>query len=1144
MNEICMARTRRYLTVRGTYHLGRHTPNVQWYRRNHVIAAREEGDEHTQTSPSFPNGVALPRSKRHPPFVKDEEEVVYSHPTGIVYETLHYVFPLWFKMDANQRNVSVSTQSMPLALHSPSEGDRLVSSGQPPDHLSCPHWPPIKQLRSYSVDAGGQPLIGLRQRIVGANAAVKKTPVRRLDEEALKRSRLHANQYELSQDLLDKQVEMLERKYGGVRARDAALTIQRAFRKYCMMKRFRDIANASKGEKRLSRRFYNLEAEGKDWIHYNGSSNHHCQQKNLVYNEETMVSNVSGSTHSNPCVDTRVKNNFSTLYRELSDSVGDNKYPSKQNRVVGNREQQISEIDRTRMDKITKTKDILSHGAPPCPGRMESDVLHLTKTTDVCTKSELQEAGTPLDSSMYHTPPSRLPPSVPRHPAWSAVSPCTSAGIRQSSGPTIYLSPSQNSSSVEDQYHTPRESLSSEDSAISSAGPGECDSLSDDHRSLCRDCYARRSINVPLSSTKDQVIGMHHTISRPDITGRKIIAPAGDLRKSIPRLPRRTPSASAKWSDSPSEMSPHNNFDSSHVSHEHGVEVSPVWKRKSLVLSEQIASGSNEDKRLSNISENSEDSLEGMGYSNSLPTADMYSPHGYGEPGARISGSELHQSASGFKVSEIQRKRQYRVGLNLFNKKPERGVRYLIQRGFLEASPQAVARFLVSRKGLSKQMIGEYLGNLQNPFNMAVLECFVQELDLAGMQVDVALRKFQTFFRMPGEAQKIERLVEVFSHRYIECNRDIVAKLQNADTVFVLAFAIIMLNTDSHTPNMKAEKRMKLEDFIKNLRGVDDGNDLDRDMLVGIYERIKGNEFKPGSDHVTQVLKVQQTIVGKKPNLALPHRRLVCYCRLYEVYDVNKKERPGIHQREVFLFNDMLMVTKIFSKKKNSVTYTFRQSFPLCGMSVTLFEAPYYPHGIRLSQRVDDKVLITFNARNEHDRSKFVEDLKESILEMDEMENLRIEAELEKQKVMRARGAENRDSGVADMEIVPVANKEGKLSPDSQSNNLKRSALSNSLLDLHEQQAKPVRRGSAGSLDSGMSVSFQSSTASTVSHDSSPQTNPSTLAGRPGHGEAAGPSCSGTKPSSQQGFLGGLFGKKGKVPHKPPVRRTADTTDI
>ena len=96
---------------------------------------------------------------------------------------------------------------------------------------------------------------------------------------------------------------------------------------------------------------------------------------------------------------------------------------------------------------------------------------------------------------------------------------------------------------------------------------------------------------------------------------------------------------------------------------------------------------------------------------------------------------------------------------------------------------------------------------------------FSREVDLSGMQVDVALRKYQTYFRLPGEAQKIERLMQVFAQRYCECNKDIVAKLRDPETIFVLAFAIIMLNTDLHTASMKPEKRMKIEDFIKNLRG-------------------------------------------------------------------------------------------------------------------------------------------------------------------------------------------------------------------------------------------------------------------------------------------------------------------------------------
>lgn len=47
---------------------------------------------------------------------------------------------------------------------------------------------------------------------------------------------------------------------------------------------------------------------------------------------------------------------------------------------------------------------------------------------------------------------------------------------------------------------------------------------------------------------------------------------------------------------------------------------------------------------------------------------------------------------------------------------------------------------------------------------------------------------------------------------------------------------------------------MSLDDFVRNLRGIDDCGDIDRDMLAGIYDRVKSSEFRPGSDHVTQVI--------------------------------------------------------------------------------------------------------------------------------------------------------------------------------------------------------------------------------------------------------------------------------------------------
>lgn len=47
-----------------------------------------------------------------------------------------------------------------------------------------------------------------------------------------------------------------------------------------------------------------------------------------------------------------------------------------------------------------------------------------------------------------------------------------------------------------------------------------------------------------------------------------------------------------------------------------------------------------------------------------------------------------------------------------------------------------------------------------------------------------------------------------------------------------------------------------------------------------------------------------------------------------------------------------------------------------------------YRHGIRLATSVDAKILITLNARSENDRTKFVEDLKEAILEVGELLHL------------------------------------------------------------------------------------------------------------------------------------------------------------
>lgn len=100
-----------------------------------------------------------------------------------------------------------------------------------------------------------------------------------------------------------------------------------------------------------------------------------------------------------------------------------------------------------------------------------------------------------------------------------------------------------------------------------------------------------------------------------------------------------------------------------------------------------------------------------------------------------------------------------------------------------------------------------------------------------------------------------------------------------------------------------------------------------------------------------------------------------------------------------------------------------------------------YPHVIQLSKKGDSNVLITFNARNEHDRRKFGQDLEESIAEMDEMEQIRIENELERQK--NSRRPRNMKSD--------ASNRKMKSSSNNQLSMMKNNKNSNSLLDINDE---------------------------------------------------------------------------------------------
>ncbi|KAG0475621.1 hypothetical protein HPP92_015307 [Vanilla planifolia] len=184
-------------------------------------------------------------------------------------------------------------------------------------------------------------------------------------------------------------------------------------------------------------------------------------------------------------------------------------------------------------------------------------------------------------------------------------------------------------------------------------------------------------------------------------------------------------------------------------------------------------------------------------------------------------------------------KRRLMIGADHFNRDPKKGLSFYRNPSLPEKlDPQSVACFFRYTAGLDKNLVGDFLGN-HDEFCVQVLHEFAGTFDFQDMNLDTALRLFLETFRLPGESQKIQRVLEAFSERYYEQSPHILA---NKDAALLLSYSLIMLNTDQH--NVQVKKKMTEEDFIRNNRHINGGNDLPREFLSELYHSICKNEIE------------------------------------------------------------------------------------------------------------------------------------------------------------------------------------------------------------------------------------------------------------------------------------------------------------
>ena len=174
----------------------------------------------------------------------------------------------------------------------------------------------------------------------------------------------------------------------------------------------------------------------------------------------------------------------------------------------------------------------------------------------------------------------------------------------------------------------------------------------------------------------------------------------------------------------------------------------------------------------------------------------------------------------------------------------KRAIEYMRKVGIIDETAESLAKFLRDTDGLDKRAIGEFIGG-SKPFNKDVLKAYVALFNFAGMELDEALRYFLGQFLLPGEGQVVDRIMENFGQRYYLDNAE-VKRFEDADAVYKLSFAIIMLATDLHNPKVK--NKLTFEQWEKMVN-KDLAMGLDVEYLQSVFKRIAARRFELLSDN-------------------------------------------------------------------------------------------------------------------------------------------------------------------------------------------------------------------------------------------------------------------------------------------------------
>ena len=194
----------------------------------------------------------------------------------------------------------------------------------------------------------------------------------------------------------------------------------------------------------------------------------------------------------------------------------------------------------------------------------------------------------------------------------------------------------------------------------------------------------------------------------------------------------------------------------------------------------------------------------------------------------------------------LDKKKQIDEAIHRFNVGKKNSIKALQDLKIIrDDSPEAISEFIRTDKRVAQTIIGEIFGN-DDDFSINVLSDFLKNTSFKSMSILQALKHFLSLFELPGEGQKVERILEAFSKQYAVENSEL-----TEDAAYLLSFLLMMCHTSIHNPQV--QEKMTLIKYLSIGKEVrNNGVPVGVEFLTKFFHEI---EAEPLAVHLLEKRK-------------------------------------------------------------------------------------------------------------------------------------------------------------------------------------------------------------------------------------------------------------------------------------------------